>query len=197
MLPGRVVELNKTWCDKFLEHPASCEAFGILEIYIGDIKQESIIYFGLVVPSMHRVDSLRQLGARQLIDATCIDPQVVQLLRECLTTRMFDLGITSLPLETRHIMLYVLLAQFVLVPHIREDRISTIDLAFVLEFDELLSPGIKKPHGTPDSTDVANQSARKFRNQDTASFVPPCTPCRMPPDGAECSADCSFASRQL
>src|SRR3569833_3466793 len=100
-------EDNFAWRKKFLQCPATGEPatfteLGLMQSRIlgaGDVGQVGIAYGSLTVPAKHGVDGLGELGARRLVDATGIYPDVVEVVLSRLGAAAGDFLVRSPPLQ--------------------------------------------------------------------------------------------------
>lgn len=75
------------------------------------------------VPLVHRVDSLGKLSAARLVDAACINPDVVETMGCGDGTGFDDFGEPRFRL-VRIALLDLLEAHFAVTPRVREDRVQ-------------------------------------------------------------------------
>jgi hypothetical protein len=95
---GRV-ERNRCRSEELLESPASSESSALSEIrfpcalaYLWitsgrrNVRQVSVAFRRVEVPAKHRVNGLGELSVIPLVDATGIDPEVLQIIASGLLT---------------------------------------------------------------------------------------------------------------
>src|SRR3569833_2581525 len=122
-------EDNFAWRKKFLQCPATGEPATFTELGpmqsrilgAGDVGQVGIAYRSLMVPAKHGVDGLGERGARRLVDATGIYPDVVEVVFSSLGAATGDFLVRSLPLQQPLIATHFLESILLMSPGVRQD----------------------------------------------------------------------------
>ena len=87
-----------------------------------NVRQKDVAFRRIAVPAKHRIYSLCELSAARFVDATGINPEVLQAIASGLFSAESDLVKTSLarPIPIHH----VLEGDFLRSPCVREDSVS-------------------------------------------------------------------------
>jgi hypothetical protein len=88
--------------DQFLQGPSPRKPSTLLELLslrcsidiIWDIGQKSIANSAILIPPVHRVDSLRKFRTAPLVDTAGIDPGIFKTITGCLAATSLDLLVT-------------------------------------------------------------------------------------------------------
>src|SRR3569833_1372364 len=145
-------EDNFAWRKKFLQCPATGEPatfteLGLMQSRIlgaGDVGQVGIAYGSLTVPAKHGVDGLGELGARRLVDATGIYPDVVEVVLSSLGAATGAFLVRSPPLQQPQIATHFLESYLLMSPGVRQ--VCVRGNSFSPEVLLLKSPRVEETH---------------------------------------------------
>ena len=104
--PSPIVEVDVPWGNQFLESPASIDPpafiYTISELCAGmEVGEVHVAHGSILIPLKHGVDALRQLRAAALVNATSVDPGVLNIHLESKAAGFCDLGVSALRRKIR------------------------------------------------------------------------------------------------
>ena len=90
-----------------------------------NIREIDIAFSRSLIPTEHRVDSFRQLGAARFVYTTAVDPEVVETVFLSLFTAKLDLSIARFALQFARVTSQIFKSDFLVIqlPSMRKDGI--------------------------------------------------------------------------